>query len=382
VNDERTLAAAAAIAHASLRWRRLHSHVALVDLCVRRRARPCMEIAMGDTESGGAAANLGKHCYEQRKCYTCCFSTLLLIFVILLSISWDTIAPTEYGLLRNGLTGTVDMTTVYRSGRYFTGPNQRFIRFPANQITLSYGNRTSLGVDEQAEIRARTGADSTQGAASSGGQPVTFSLSFQYTLNPQLVPQVYQTFGTQWETPYLRFSQQAITNVAQQFTPRAFWNERASVERAMLDAVNRTLFDNGFATCTQLQLRSVGFQSSYEQTIINIQLQEQLRVTKSYQLEVTRVVKEVDLMQSETDAKVVEVNAEAARERAVIEGEANAKALQREQSARATMYARLRSHLGWSAAEFLQYIKMKALNSQPQSNVVVGVNPLGSVVAA
>merc|ERR1719231_2128255 len=106
--------------------------------------------------------------------------------------------------------------------------------------------------------------------------------------------------------------------------------------------------------------------------ITDIQLQEQLRVTKSYQLEVTRVVKEVDLLQSETDATVLEINASAAREAAIIEGEANAQALQVEQRARATMYAKLRAHLGWTAEHFLQYIKMKALNAQPQSNVVAG----------
>ena len=107
-----------------------------------------------------------------------------------------------------------------------------------------------------------------------------------------------------------------------------------------------------------------------------------LRVTKSYQLEVTRVVKEVDLLQSETDAQVIEINAEAARERAIIEGRANAHALQHEQGARSTMYKRLRDHLGWSAEHFLQYIKMKALNAQPNNNVVVGVNALGSVASA
>merc|ERR1719198_2506554 len=121
----------------------------------------------------------------------------------------------------------------------------------------------------------------------------------------------------------------------------------------MLDAVKNSLWENGFATVPELQLRAVGFQNSYEGTIIGIQLQEQLRVTKSYQLEVTRVVKEVDLMQSETDARVVEINAEAARERAVIEGAANAHALQREQAARSTMYKRLRQHLGWTAEQFL-----------------------------
>jgi len=328
-----------------------------------------------DVDSDGPAG----HCYRNRKPYSICCSILLLVGIILLSSSWDQIKPTQYGLLRNGVTGTVDMANVYTAGRYFTGFTQRFILFPANYMTASYGNNS---LDEQREIRARTGADTgADSGASSGGQPVGLSISFQYQFAEQNIPQVYQTFGTQWETPYMRFAQQAITNVAQQFTPRAFWMQRRNVEAAMRDAVNLTLQEQGFAFVRELQLRAVSFQTSYEQTITDIQLQEQLRVTKSYQLEVTRVTKQVDVQQSETDAAVLEINAEAARERAVIEGEANAAALEIEQNARATMYARLREHLGWSADHFLQYMKMKALNAQPQRNVVVGVNPVGTVAA-
>jgi len=317
----------------------------------------------------------GKHCVENRKCYGCCGVTAAIILIIVLSISWDVLTPTQFGLLKNTVTGAVDLTNVYRNGRYFVGPTQTFIPFPSNLITLSYGNRS---YDDQREIAARTGANSMD-ETSSGGQPVGLSISFQYRLLESMVPSVYQTYGTVWETSYLRFAQQAITNVAQQFTPSQFWTQRAKIEKEMLRVVNTTLIQQGYAECVNLQLRAVGFQSSYEQTITNIQLQEQLKVTKSYQLDVTRVEKEVDLLQSETDATVVEINAEAARAKAVIEGEANANALQREQQTKADMYQKLREHLNWDSTQFLQYIKMKSLNSQDGRNVVVGVNAVGTV---
>jgi len=327
-----------------------------------------------DVESG-VAPMPASHCARHRACYSGCTGVSLITLIIVISSSFDTLEPTEFGLLRNGITGVVDMSTVYVNGRYMVGPSQRFIRFPANFVTLSFGNSS---VDNQKQIRARTGADTSE-ATSSGGQPVGLSVAFQFQFSKSQVPNVYQTFGENWEGPYLRFAQQALTNVAQTFTPRAFWTQRRAVQAAMLRAVNASLVAQGHVSVRELQLRAVGFQSSYEQTITDIQLQEQLRVTKSYQLEVTRVVKEVDLLQSETDASVLEINASAAREKAVIEGEAFAQALQIEQAARATMYAKLRAHLGWSAEHFLQYIKMKALNAQPQSNVVVGVNTVGSV---
>ena len=49
----------------------------------------------------------------------------------------------------------------------------------------------------------------------------------------------------------------------------------------------------------------------YETTITNIQLQEQLKVTKNYQKDVTRVLKEVDVLQSQTNAEIVEIDAQA-----------------------------------------------------------------------
>ena len=76
----------------------------------------------------------------------------------------------------------------------------------------------------------------------------------------------------------MRFAQQAITNVAQQYEPKQFWNNRREIELAMHRAANETIFHHGMATVANLQLLKVEFKQNYEQTIINIQLQEQLKV--------------------------------------------------------------------------------------------------------
>ena len=85
-------------------------------------------------------------------------------------------------------------------------------------------------------------------------------------------------------------------------------------------------------------------------------------------------------MQSETDAGIKVINADAHRQRDIILGEANAAALLKEQRRRRRRCSRSWiNHLSWSPGDFLQYAKMRALNSQPQSNVVVGVNAVGSI---
>ena len=111
------------------------------------------------------------------------------------------------------------------------------------------------------------------------------------------------------------------------------------------------------------------------------QLQEQLRVTKQYQQDVTRVQEQVNLLQAQTSATIARINAEAEREATVIINQANADALEREQAVKGEMYSKLREHLGWSPAQFLQYVRIKALNAQPGSKVMVGVGSVGNMGA-
>lgn len=44
-----------------------------------------------------------------------------MVFIVLFAMSWDTLEPTEFGLVQNGFTGYVDLrpSSVYEGGRYF-----------------------------------------------------------------------------------------------------------------------------------------------------------------------------------------------------------------------------------------------------------------------
>jgi len=306
-----------------------------------------------------------EHCKKYRSCYGGCGGCALFWLVLFLATCWGMIQPTEFGLLRNGITGTVDLETVYSGGRHFIGWGNEFITFPSRMNTV------------HVVVQARTGPGEND---NSGGQPVTLDVSFQYRFQSERVPEVYRSFGLNYETAYRRFAAQAVTNAAQQFTPFAFWQVRSSVEAAMKVAVNNALVNEGFANVEQLQLVAVSFQATYEQTITNIQLQEQLGVTRRFQLEVTAVEQEIAVLQSQTDAQVNTISAEATRESDVIINRANNDALISEQVAKAEMYAQLRQHLNWTQPQFLEYIRYKALNSQPaQSNVKVAMSSVGVV---
>ena len=229
-----------------------------------------LEIGRADSDADvGSGAKLGKLCYEYRKGISCCCCFFLIVLIIILPMSFDVIEPTQYALLKNSFTGVVDLSTVYGMGRHFVGPAQYFIKFPSNYVTLAYGNSTACETCDHVwnEIRARSGAAET--GESSGGQPVTLSISFQYKLKRDKITALYQTFGEAYEESFLRFAQQEVTSISQQFTPSQFWIDRRVVERAFLTAVNGSLLAQGIkvADVPTLQLRGVSFQSTYEQVI-------------------------------------------------------------------------------------------------------------------
>lgn len=315
-----------------------------------------------DTTSQSKAPKLSK---ESQKACGCCGGVVLFGVVLFLSTCWGMVQPTEFGMKRSGITGQVDLDTIYQGGRHFLGWGNEFIIFPSRlqTMTIVVNARTGPGLDDN-----------------SGGQPVTLDVSFQYRFLSANVAQVYRSFGMNYETSYRRFSAQAVTNAAQQFTPQAFWQVRASVEQAMKAAVTADLAAEGFATVDALQLVAVSFQSTYERTITNIQLQEQLGVTRRFQLEVTQVEQEIAVLQAQTDAQVNTIEAEAARASAVILNVANNDALLREQAAKAGSYALIKQHLNWTQPQFLEYIRYKAINVQPsQQHIKVAMDPVGKL---
>ena len=96
---------------------------------------------------------------RRRNKYGCgCGVLIAFISILLFAFSWDTLEPTEYGLVRNGFTGTVNMAQVYEGGRYFIWLRHAFLRFPKNLVTLSYGERQG---DDRPPIQALTGPDDT-----------------------------------------------------------------------------------------------------------------------------------------------------------------------------------------------------------------------------
>eukprot|EP00306_Pavlova_sp_CCMP459_P017304 CAMPEP_0185205420 /NCGR_PEP_ID=MMETSP1140-20130426/56613_1 /TAXON_ID=298111 /ORGANISM="Pavlova sp., Strain CCMP459" /LENGTH=366 /DNA_ID=CAMNT_0027773021 /DNA_START=6 /DNA_END=1106 /DNA_ORIENTATION=+ len=325
---------------------------------------------------------------DTAKCGICTGFTLFVISLGLFLASFDTVPPTSYGLLQNDFTGYVDTDNVYNPGRYFVFVGHHFIHFPKTRVTIQFsdGETKVAGTEEYQTtvapaIKARTGPDPSDLTGESGGQPLDLDVAFQYRFTYEEIPYVYQMFGPAWETSFVRFARQAISNTAQLFTPGQFWHKRSEIEAGIQAAVADALLHQGHARVDDLQLMRAGFSDKYEDIILRVQLQEQLKTTKRYNLTVTEVLKSVDIRRSETEAQIMRINAEAEAEAAIIGNKARMQALELVQSTKALAYKRLRDELGWSSDQFLEYMRQAAINAQPSGNIIVKTDSFGGAGA-
>lgn len=68
------------------------------------------------------------------------FCVVFIISIILLSVSFDVVEPTEWGLAYDNNIKKIDTDKVYDEGRYLIGLGRSFIIFPRTYQTIRYGS--------------------------------------------------------------------------------------------------------------------------------------------------------------------------------------------------------------------------------------------------
>jgi hypothetical protein len=285
-------------------------------------------------------------------------------------MSFDVVKPTQYGLLQNGWTGSVDTSSegIYGPGRHWVWLRNFFIIFPANRVNVEFSDSGG----KAPPVPARTGRDVND--PDSGGQPVTLSFSFQYQFGKDDVGKVYKEFGEQYEARFLLFARMAVSDVAQKYTPDKFWTSRPTVAQDMYRTLKQMLRENGFCDVVDFQLLQVDFPVKYEDMITSIQLQVQYKLTSEYQQQVTNVLKDIDVLTAETNAEIATINAGAAASSSLLVNEARTTGFYAQQSAKAASYAELQKTLGLSNQEVLEYVKIRSLvgDGRAKASTVVG----------
>mmetsp|Transcript_135641 Transcript_135641/g.377785 ORF Transcript_135641/g.377785 Transcript_135641/m.377785 type:complete len:332 (-) Transcript_135641:140-1135(-) len=289
-----------------------------------------------------------------------------VIFCFLMTFFVSSLAPNEYGLAQNFLSGVVDVD-VYRGGLHLLGPLKGFVKFPAAQVTLEFSKRSG----DRPPIMTRTGADPRD--PDSGGQPIGISCALQFVFVQSTLPDVYLSLGRLESATerFLLLSGNVVSNTAQEFTPQDFWGRRNVVANRILTQLNSTLWNECSVAVTRFEFIKVTFAKTFEDAITSVQVAEQQRVVNEYDQQVQQVAQSIQVMKANNDAAIANITAGAGATAKEICAVATRDAFAVKQGTKAKGYAELKNTLGLNHEQMQDYFKIKSVQGQSMQGPLV-----------
>mmetsp|Transcript_23841 Transcript_23841/g.31680 ORF Transcript_23841/g.31680 Transcript_23841/m.31680 type:complete len:313 (+) Transcript_23841:146-1084(+) len=217
-------------------------------------------------------------------CGICIGIVLLLLLVILLPLSYSYIDYYEYGLRQRKSTGKVSTERVFTSGRYFNGPDMKFLKYQADAHLVH--------LDDVAVF--------SDGGANNVGLSFQIDVDFTYKLKQDEIGLLHRDLAKTYENVILSRTNDAIKNSATSVLFDDYFKNRKAVEQQFREAV-QTRWDAEppmHATLGQFHLGRI----KIPETVAEKQLTAKIQVEKN---------KEEEFLQSarlERETTAVEVN--------------------------------------------------------------------------
>ena len=282
--------------------------------------------AIANERAAPAKAWQSDEALEARKgvycCGACCGFVGLLLFVILLPISFKGVEYYEYGFLVRQSTGKVSLDEVYTPGNHFVGPDFTFKKFQSDAHIVRYdalsvfsaGNEDSVGLEFKLDI------------------------TFAYRLRKDKLVELHNELERQYAGVVDSRARDGIKNEAVNIAFASFFEERLAVERTLREALKKRLSSlNVEVVAFHLGRVEIPTEVREKQLETRVQNERNDRETYTQQAEVERALTEYEvnkvllqkdqvLRTAKAQANLITLTAEADAER--IEKSAQSKGLQ------------------------------------------------------
>jgi regulator of protease activity HflC (stomatin/prohibitin superfamily) len=276
---------------------------------------------------------------------------------------------TEYALNYSLLTRKVEDRT-YTSGRYWIGPFNYFIRFPAVVKTIQFSEgkmQFDLPTQERSSglLRSRT----------SDGLDVNIELSFQYQLQPESLHNLYTTLGgaPDYHNLFVRVAIDRLTETATMYSATSFFVDRTKIGKAMEAQLRADFEERLFATIFSFQLRSVQLPQEFEDAIQETEVMKQDMQVAEAEQSSTRVALETELMKAKRRTRVRANKADASAQSTMLANSADIEQYTLTQHKAADSYAEVLKALDGKESDVLEYIESRVLRDHPSGLVTVGL---------
>lgn len=212
-----------------------------------------------------------------------------LIIVIAFAFMWDSVEPTEYGMTYNVVSKTAGTDHIYEGGLYFVGPFQKFIKFPATVTHVEFSDRPSRNA---LPLETRT----------KEGLGLVLHVAFQYRLYKEDIPKLYKLTNVMYEETFIRQAKNVILEQASEYNAPEYWEKRSEIGTAIGKKLNETL-STTYTSVVSFQMIQIDLPNSYEDSIVNTQVEVQRKETKRYEQKATTIRESINVDISEADKK-------------------------------------------------------------------------------
>eukprot|EP00914_Ancora_sagittata_P034696 GHVO01070037.1.p1 GENE.GHVO01070037.1~~GHVO01070037.1.p1 ORF type:complete len:302 (+),score=43.97 GHVO01070037.1:48-953(+) len=285
----------------------------------------------------------------------------VVLCIILFILSWGALGYNQIGLNYNYILQTVQNST-YTSGRYFIGFGHTFIKYPLSYQTILFGKEHGASADT---LRSRT----------SDGLEVSLEISFQYSLTPIALYDLYRLYGSNDDAHaiFTRMAQDLLTELATKYTAYDFFVNptliRDEMERES-DQLFRMLSD---CSVDFFQLQTVELPEIFQLAIQDTEVQKQeIKISEAEQEKVT-VELNTKVIQAERQAKAYIEKALGDAKSIYLQNVADIEAFRRTQILRADAYSSILSQLGDNHTDLMEYIVAQTIRDHTSKELVISL---------
>lgn len=293
---------------------------------------------------------------------------IVLLFVLMGVLSLDYVEQNEYGLIYNWITKNIGKS-VYHGGTHYIGFWNKFVVFPATVQTIEFSNR-----------RWPLAASPTLHTRTKEGLGLQLSIAFQYTLDPERLPQLYALTNIAYEGLFVRIARDQLLEAAAEYEGPQYWLQRQDVGEHMRTLVDQQLQES-CAKLWGLQLLVIDLPDRYENAITLTQVQQQIIKTRRNEQYAASIRADTEVLKADFDRQIRVVRASAEANYTVATKLALAEAAGRKIAAEADALKYVRTKLHLSPEGAVQFQQLNAFGNLPNATFLANLPDARAMVA-
>jgi len=283
-----------------------------------------------------------------------------LVIVVLGAMSLDYVEQNEYGLVYNWVTKTIGKE-VYHGGTHPIGFWNKFVVFPATVRSIEFSNRRwPLATSPTLHTRTKEGLG------------LQLSISFQYTLNPDRLAELYALTNVAYEGLFVRIARDQLLEAAAEYEGPQYWLQRQDVGDHMRGLVDQQLRES-CAKLWGLQLLVIDLPDRYEKAITLTQVQQQIIKTRRNEQKAASIRADTEVLKADYDRQIQVVRASAEANYTVATKLALADAAGRKIAAEADALKYVRTKLHLSPEGAVQFQQLNAFGNLPNATFLANL---------